>query len=62
MFGQRKSAALAEYAFFLLNPLIPHVATVEEGAGTVADALIDVGPEDRLLAVTFRPYARLTPT
>ncbi len=60
VFGQRKSAALAEYAFFLLNPLIPHVVTVEEGAGTVADALIDVGPEDRLLAVTFRPYARLT--
>jgi DNA-binding MurR/RpiR family transcriptional regulator len=60
VFGQRKSAALAEYAFFLLNPLIPHVLTIEEGAGTVADALIDVGPEDRLLAVTFRPYARLT--
>ena len=34
MFGQRKSAALAEYAFFLLNPLIPHVLTIEEGAGT----------------------------
>jgi DNA-binding MurR/RpiR family transcriptional regulator len=60
VFGQRKSAALAEYAFFLLNPLIPHVLTIEEGAGTVADALIDVGPDDRLLAVTFRPYARLT--
>ena len=60
VFGQRKSAALAEYAFFLLNPLIPHVLTIEEGAGTVADALIDVGPADRLLAITFRPYARLT--
>jgi DNA-binding MurR/RpiR family transcriptional regulator len=60
VFGQRKSAALAGYAFFLLNPLIPHVVTVEERAGTVADALLDVGPQDRLLAVTFRPYARLT--
>jgi DNA-binding MurR/RpiR family transcriptional regulator len=60
VFGQRKSAALAGYAFFLLNPLIANVATVEERAGTVADALLDVGPQDRLLAITFRPYARLT--
>ncbi len=62
VFGQRKSAALAEYAFFLLNPLIPHVAADRGGAGERRGPLIDVGPDDRLLAFTFRPYARLPRT
>ena len=51
---------LAEYVFFLLNLFIRHVLMIEEGEDPSLDRLIDVGPEDRLPAVTFRPYARLT--
>ncbi len=60
VFGQRTSAALAEYAFFLLNPLLPNVVQVEAGESAIADHLMDIGPEDRLLAFTFRRYAKLT--
>ena len=60
VFGQRKSAALAEYAFFLLNPVLGNVQALQAGPSTVADNLLGVGPEDRLLAFTFRRYARLT--
>ena len=60
VFGQRASAAVSEYAYFLLNPLFPNVHRVEAGESALADALIDLGPEDRVLAVTFRRYARLT--
>jgi DNA-binding MurR/RpiR family transcriptional regulator len=60
VFGQRASAALAEYAYFLLNPLLPNVVRVESGESAIADHLLDIGPEDRLLAVTFRRYAQLT--
>jgi DNA-binding MurR/RpiR family transcriptional regulator len=60
VFGQRASAALAEYAYFLLNPLLPNVVRVESGDSAIADHLLDIGPEDRLLAITFRRYAQLT--
>jgi DNA-binding MurR/RpiR family transcriptional regulator len=60
VFGQRTSAALAEYAYFLLNPLLPNVVQVEAGESAIADHLMDIGPEDRLLAFTFRRYAKLT--
>jgi DNA-binding MurR/RpiR family transcriptional regulator len=60
VFGQRASAAVAEYAFFLLNPLLPQVVRIEAGESAIADHLLDVGPDDRLLAVTFRRYAKLT--
>ena len=58
--GQRKSAGLAEYLFFLLSPVVPNVQLISLGSATVADMLLDVSPQDRLLALTFRPYARLT--
>ena len=57
VFGQRASAGLAEYAYFLLNPLLPNVVRVDSA---IADHLLDIGPEDRLLAITFRRYAQLT--
>jgi DNA-binding MurR/RpiR family transcriptional regulator len=60
VFGQRASAAVAEYAYFLLNPIIPNVLRVEAGESALADHLLDIGPEDRLLAVTFRRYAKVT--
>jgi DNA-binding MurR/RpiR family transcriptional regulator len=60
VFGQRASAAIAEYAYFLLNPLLPNVIRVEAGESAIADHLMDIGPEDRLLAFTFRRYAKLT--
>lgn len=60
VFGQRTSSALAEYAYFLLNPLLPNVVQVEAGESAIADHLMDIGPEDRLLAFTFRRYAKLT--
>ena len=60
VFGQRKSAALAEYAYFLLNPMLPNVGRVESGESALADHLLDIGPEDRLIAFTFRRYAKLT--
>ncbi len=60
VFGQRASAAVAEYAYFLLNPILPNVVRVESGESALADHLLDVGPEDRLLAVTFRRYAKVT--
>ena len=31
VFGQRKSASLAEYAFFLLSPLVPNVQLIASG-------------------------------
>ncbi len=58
--GQRKSAGLAEYLFFLLSPLVKNVQLIALGSATVADMLLDVSPQDRLVALTFRPYARLT--
>jgi DNA-binding MurR/RpiR family transcriptional regulator len=58
--GLRTSAALAEYGFFLLNPLLANVQPLEVGAMTLADTLIGVGPRDRLLAITFRRHAKLT--
>jgi DNA-binding MurR/RpiR family transcriptional regulator len=60
VFGQRKSAALAEYAYFLLNPMLPNVGRVESGESALADHLLDIGPEDRLVAFTFQRYAKLT--
>jgi DNA-binding MurR/RpiR family transcriptional regulator len=60
LFGQRTSAALAEYAFLLLNPRVPSLRLIEAGRGTVGDLLLGVGPRDRLVALTFRRYARLT--
>ncbi len=60
VFGQRASAAIAEYAYFLLNPMLPNVVRVEAGESALADHLIGVGPEDRLLAFTFRRYASVT--
>jgi DNA-binding MurR/RpiR family transcriptional regulator len=59
IFGQRKSAALAEYAFFLLTPQVRNVQLIEAGPASVADLLLDVGPDDRLLAFTFRRYVKL---
>ncbi len=60
VFGQRASAAVAEYAYFLLNPMLPNVVRVEAGESALADRLIGIGPEDRLLAFTFRRYAKVT--
>lgn len=60
VFGQRKSATLAEYAYFLLNPMLPNVARIESGESALADHLLDIGPEDRLVAFTFQRYAKLT--
>jgi DNA-binding MurR/RpiR family transcriptional regulator len=60
VFGQRASAAVAEYAYFLLNPMLPNVIQVEAGESALADRLIGIGPEDRLLAFTFRRYAKVT--
>ncbi len=60
VFGQRASAAVAEYAYFLLNPMLPNVVQVEAGESALADRLIGIGPEDRLLAVTLRRYAKVT--
>ena len=59
VFGQRKSASLAEYAFFLLSPLVPNVQLIASGTASLADLLLDVHAGDRLLVVTFRPYARM---
>ena len=60
VFGQRASAAVAEYAYFLLNPMLPNVVRVEAGESALADRLIGIGPEDRLLAFTLRRYAKVT--
>jgi DNA-binding MurR/RpiR family transcriptional regulator len=60
IFGHRKSAALAEYAYYLLNPLIANVWPIAAGEPSIADHLIDLEPRDRLLAFTFKRYAKLT--
>lgn len=60
VFGQRASAAVSEYAYFLLNPMLPNVIQVEAGESALADRLLDIGPEDRLIAVTFKRYAKVT--
>ena len=59
VFGQRKSASLAEYAFFLLSPLGPNVQLIASGTASLADLLLDVHAGDRLVVLTFRPYARM---
>ncbi|HUZ84271.1 MAG TPA: MurR/RpiR family transcriptional regulator [Gaiellales bacterium] len=60
IFGHRKSAALAEYAYYLLNPLLSNVWPIAAGEPGIADHLIDLEPHDRLLAFTFRRYAKIT--
>ncbi|MDX6592209.1 MAG: hypothetical protein QOJ13_1405 [Gaiellales bacterium] len=60
IFGHRKSAALAEYAYYLLNPLLSNAWPIAAGEPGIADQLIDLEPGDRLLAFTFRRYARIT--
>jgi DNA-binding MurR/RpiR family transcriptional regulator len=60
IFGHRKSAALAEYAYYLLNPLLSNVWPIAAGEPGIADQLIDLEPRDRLLAFTFRRYAKVT--
>lgn len=60
VFGQRTSAAVSEYAYFLLNPMLPNVIQVQAGESALADRLLDIGPEDRLIAVTFKRYAKVT--
>lgn len=60
IFGHRKSAALAEYAYYLLNPLLSNAWPIAAGEPGIADHLIDLEPHDRLLAFTFRRYAKVT--
>src|SRR5206468_1574998 len=60
IFGHRKSAALAEYAYYLLNPLLSNTWPIAAGEPGIADQLIDLEPRDRLIAFTFRRYARVT--
>jgi DNA-binding MurR/RpiR family transcriptional regulator len=60
LFGERRSAALAEYAYFLLNPLVANVQPVQFGTTMLADALLDVDRADRLVAFAFRRHARVT--
>ncbi len=60
IFGHRKSVALAEYAYYLLNPLLSNVWPIAAGEPGIADQLIDLEPRDRLLAFTFRRYAKVT--
>src|SRR4051812_4999820 len=60
IFGHRKSATLAEYAYYLLNPLVGNLWPIAAGEPSIADHLIDLEPGDRLLAFTFRRYARVT--
>ena len=60
IFGHRKSAALAEYAYYLLNPLLPNTWPIAAGEPGIADHLIDLEPRDRLIAFTFRRYAKIT--
>ncbi len=60
IFGFRKSAALAEYAYYLLNPLLANVWPIAAGEPGIADHLIDLEPRDRLVAFTFTRYAKVT--
>ena len=60
IFGYRKSVALAEYAYYLLNPLIANVWPIAAGEPGIADHLIDLEPRDRLIAFTFKRYAKVT--
>ena len=60
IFGHRKSAALAEYSYYLLNPLLSNTWPIAAGEPGIADQLIDLEPRDRLLAFTFRRYAKIT--
>jgi len=60
IFGHRKSVALAEYAYYLLNPLLANVWPIAAGEPGIADQLIDLEARDRLLAFTFPRYAKVT--
>ena len=48
-----------QVAIFLLSPLVPNVQLIASGTASLADLLLDVHAGDRLLVLTFRPYARL---
>jgi DNA-binding MurR/RpiR family transcriptional regulator len=58
--GFRAAAGLAMIASSAINMLHRNCVTLSSEAGETIDRLVDAGPEDVLLAIAFRRYARRT--
>jgi len=57
--GQRSAAAVSHYLTFYLMFLRPRVIPLGD-ASTIFERLVDLGPRDALVAVSFPRYSRLT--
>ena len=58
--GSSKSFAAANYAHYMLNLLLPNIILVPPEVSSLPNALIDVGAEDIILAVSVTRYSKAT--
>ncbi|WP_424989972.1 MurR/RpiR family transcriptional regulator [Fluviibacterium sp. S390] len=56
----RGSYALAYYLHYVGRMALPGLELIPRHMGTATDELLDIGPEDCLLAITFSPYSTET--
>ncbi len=50
--------ALATYSYYLARMLLPNVVLISNAGGHLIDDLIQSGPDDVMLAISFQPYSR----
>ena len=55
--GSRRSAALADYLYFLLNIALDHVILLESNAW---EQILDVNDQDCLISIGFKRYSKET--
>ncbi|MEP2717849.1 MurR/RpiR family transcriptional regulator [Pseudophaeobacter sp.] len=58
--ASRASYALAYYFHYIARMALPEIDLVPRHIGTTLDDLIELGPEDCLIAITFAPYSATT--
>src|SRR5262245_61130574 len=58
--GSSKSFAAANYAYYMLNLLLPNIVLVPTEVSSLPNALLDVGAEDIVLAISVRRYSKAT--
>jgi len=58
--GQRASYGIAFHLQYSCQLLLPHTSLVNNQAGTIADQIWRLGPEDLLVVVSLSPYTRQT--
>lgn len=58
--GFRKSAGIADYLHHLLHLVLPKVTRVRPDSPSLPEELLDIGPDDVVIAIMVRRYARAT--